>query len=234
MPAPLDDLSALEALTTTRAIRRYTDEPVADADLAAMMFAATRAPTGSNRQNYRLLALTDGPRAVRAKSMLATAARALWNAKQETDGYQTGSGADPTSPKARMAASMQHYVDNFERIPLVVLPCMRRRHNSLIDGASIYPACQNLLVSARALGYGGVLTGWHGSITDELHELLDIPAEMEIAATITIGRPAGKHGPVRRRPLSELVFVDGWDESADWVVDPPGTAYTQAGPPTKR
>jgi len=224
-------LNALEALATTRAIRRYTDEPVAPDDLATMTFAATRAPTGSNRQNYRLLVLTDGPRAAKAKALLGDVARANWAAKQDNDGYRTGSGADPTSPKARMAASMQRYVDNFEKIPLVVLPCIRRRHDSLIDGASIYPACQNLLIAARALGYGGVLTGWHGPISDELHELLDIPADVDIAATITIGRPAGNHGPVRRRPLTELVSVDAWDETAAWVVDPPGTAYTQAGPP---
>jgi len=226
-------LDALDALATTRAIRRYTDEPVDADDLASMLFAATRAPTGSNRQNYRMLVLTDGPRARQAKAMLGDVARSYWAAKRETDGYDSGSGIDPSSPKARMATSMQHYVDNFEQIPVVVLPCLRRRHNALIDGASVYPACQNLLVAARSLGYGGVLTGWHGAITGELHELLGIPAEYEIAATITIGRPVGNHGPVRRRPLAELVYVDGWEETASWVADPPGTEHTQAGPPQR-
>jgi len=52
-----------------------------------------------------------------------------------------------------------------------------------------------------------------------------------VAATMTLGRPAGHHGPVRRRPLSELVFADRWDEPAPWAVDPPGTEFTSAGPP---
>jgi hypothetical protein len=52
-----------------------------------------------------------------------------------------------------------------------------------------------------------------------------------IAATITLGKPAGTHGPVRRRPIAELVFEDEWDNSPPWAVDPPGTAFTSAGPP---
>jgi hypothetical protein len=51
-----------------------------------------------------------------------------------------------------------------------------------------------------------------------------------IAATIPLGRPEGHHGPVRRRPLAELVYEDGWEEPAAWATDPDGTAHTKAGP----
>jgi hypothetical protein len=98
----------------------------------------------------------------------------------------------------------------------------------------VYPACQNLLLAARALGYGGVLTIFNGLVDTELHELLDIPDDVFIAATITLGTPAGHHGPVRRRPLGELVFEDAWDAPATWAVDPPGTRFTSAGPPRER
>ena len=221
----------LEGLATTRAIRRYRDEPIPEDDLAAIVFAATRAPTGSNRQNYRLLVLTDGPKATAAKQLLGESFRAGWNAKKTTDGYDAGSGRDTSSPKARMAAAMQQFVDNFERTPVVVLPCIRPRHHGLVDGASIYPACQNLLLAARALGYGGVMTGWHRAVETELRTLLDIPDDHEIATTIPLGRPEGRHGPVRRRPVAELVYSDSWGEPADWVTEPPGTAHTAAGPP---
>ncbi|MDH3680106.1 MAG: nitroreductase family protein [Acidimicrobiia bacterium] len=221
----------LEGLATTRAIRRYRDEPIPDDDLATILFAATRAPTGSNRQNFRFLALTDGPLAGEAKSLLGTSFRAGWNAKRSSDGYGWGSGIDDDSPKARMARSMQHFVDHFERTPVVILPCIRSRHHSLIDGASIYPACQNLLLAARALGYGGVLTGWHKPVEAELRDLLGIPDEIEVAATIPLGKPVGHHGPVRRRPLAELVFDDRWGRAAPWAVDPEGTRFTSAGPP---
>ncbi|MEM9130761.1 MAG: nitroreductase family protein [Actinomycetota bacterium] len=228
----MSTVDLLEGLATTRAIRRYRPEPIPDDDLAAIVFAATRAPTGSNRQHFRLLVLRDGPRAREAKALLGEAFRAGWATKRGTDGYTSGSGADDDSPKARTARAMQHFVDHFEATPVVVLPCLRVRHNALIDGASIYPACQNLLLAARALGYGGVLTGWHAPVTDELKALLAIPDEYAIAATIPLGVPVGSHGPVRRRPLSELVFDDGWDRGGDWIVEPPDTRHTQAGPPT--
>jgi nitroreductase len=219
----------LEGLATTRAIRRYRPEPIPDEAMAEIMFAASRAPSGSNRQPFRFVVLRDGPRAKEAKALLGQAFRAGWEAKRASDGYEISD--DDRSPKARMARTMQHYVDHFEEIPAVVLACLARYRNPHpTEGASVYPACQNLLLAARALGYGGVLTMWHAMVEGDLRELLAIPEGVAIAATITLGRPAGSHGPVRRRPLAELVYEDGWGEAADWAVDPPGTEFTAAGP----
>ena len=226
-----DDIGLLEGLATTRAIRRYRDEPIPDDDLSTILFSATRAPTGSNRQGFRFLVLRDGPRAIEAKALLGETFRRGWNEKQDTDGYHQGSGAATDSPKARMARTMQHFVDHFEQTPVVVLACVKVRHDGILDGASVYPACQNLLLAARALGYGGVLTGWHRMVEDELRTLLGIPEGFRLAATIPLGRPVGRHGPVRRRPVAELVFDDGWDQAAAWASDPEGTRFTQAGPP---
>lgn len=230
-----EQLGLLDGMATTRAIRRYTDDPIPQDDLSQILWYATRAPSGSNRQPFRFLVLRDGPKAVRAKQLLGESFREGWNQKRSTDGYTAGSGVDRSSPKARMAATMQHYVDNFEKIPVVVLVCLNRyREESPFEGASVYPACQNLLLAARAMGYGGVLTGWHGVVRDELHELFDLPENTVISATITLGVPAGNHGPVRRRPLHELVYDDDWGAEADWAVDPEGTAFTSAGPPKQK
>jgi nitroreductase len=224
----------LDAIATTRAIRRYRDEPVPDDGLAAMLFAATRAPSGSNRQPFRFLVLRDGDHARAAKRLIGEAARAAWGVKRGGDGYDDGSGGRPGSPKARMAETMQHYVDHFEDAPVLVLPCMvRYRQPVTFEGASIYPACQNLLLAARALGYGGVLTGFHWRVEAELRELLELPDAAFIAATITIGRPVGGHGPVRRRPLGELVFEETWGAAPAWAVDPAGTRHTASGPPLR-
>lgn len=231
-PLPTDSVGLLEGLTSTRAIRRYTSDPVPEAALRAMLFAAIRGPSGSNRQPFRFLVLTDGPKAAEAKRLIGRSARRAWAAKREKDAYEKGSGADDSSPKARMARSMNDYVEHFDSVPVVVLPCYTRyRQPHLFDGSSVFPACQNLLLAARALGYGGVLTGWHFGAEPELRELLGVPEEVAIAATITIGRPAGGHGPVRRRPLGELVYADEWGAPAEWAVDPPGTRFTSAGPP---
>ena len=85
--------------------------------------------------------------------------------------------------------------------------------------------------AARALGYGGVLTGFQGMVEAELRALLAIPDGVALAATITLGRPEGGHGAVRRRPLAELVYEEAWGQPASFAVDPPGTTYTSAGPP---
>ena len=232
VPLAAPAIGLMEGLATTRAIRRYRDEPVPVEALRDILFAATRAPTGSNRQPFRFLVLTDGPNAAEAKRLIGESARQMWRAKRERDGYDRGSGGEEASPKARMARTMHEYVEHFERIPVLVLPCLvRYRDSHPIEGASVYPACQNLLLAARALGYGGVLTGFHGPVEAALRELLGIPDGVFIAATITLGRPVGGHGPVRRRPLRELVFEDGWDRPASWAQDPPGTTHTAAGPP---
>lgn len=222
----------LEGLATTRAIRRYTSDPIPDADLSAILWHATRAPSGSNRQPFRFLVLRDGETATQAKALLGTSFRALWAEKRAADGYDRGSAEDASSPKARMARTMQHFVDEFEATPVVVLACLHRdRPLHLTDGGSIYPASQNLLLAARALGYGGVLTMWHQHVEEELRELLGIPAGVFIAGTIALGRPVGGHGPVRRRPVGELVFDGAWGAPATWAVDPAGTRHTAAGPP---
>jgi nitroreductase len=231
-PIANDQLGLLEGLTHTRAIRRYKDEPIAEQDLRDMLFAATRGPSGSNRQPFRFLVLTDSGKARAAKQLIADIAQAFWAEKSKRDQYDQGSGTDPDSPKSRMANTMQHYVDNFANVPCLILPCLiRYREPQPMEGASIYPAVQNLLLAARALGYGGVITGFHAYVEQELRSLLDIPEEVFISCTLTMGKPMGNHGPVRRRPLSELVFEDSWDNSPEWAVDPPGTGFTRAGPP---
>lgn len=214
MPAR-DDVSLLEGLATTRAIRRYTDEPVDPDDLRQILWSAGRAPSGSNRQRFRFLVLTDGPGATAAKAALGEAFRAGWAAKRDGDGYRP----------SRFADSMQRYVDRFESTPVVILVCLDRyREPSPTEGASVYPACQNLLLAARALGYGGALTMWHLMVEDELRDLLEIPDHVALSACITLGVPEGRHGPLRRKPVAEVTFVDRWGAHPEWDDDAPSGA----------
>jgi nitroreductase len=114
---------------------------------------------------------------------------------------------------------MQHFVDNFEAIPVVILVCLERyRDPSPFEGASVYPACQNLLLAARALGYGGALTMWHLRVEAELRSMLKIPDRAALSACITLGVPAGRHGPLKRKPVSEIIFDDQWGATPDWIA----------------
>jgi nitroreductase len=228
-------LTLLDGIATTRAIRRYRDEPIPEEHLNEMLFAASRAPTGSNRQGVRFVVLRDGPRAAAARALLTRWARDLWGEKRERDGYDRGSGARDDSPKARMARTMAHFTEHFGEAPVIVLACVwLHRPANLAMGGHVFPAVQNLLLAARALGYGGVITGVHGTVEDELRAVLGIPPsdQVGIAATIPLGRPQGNHGPVRRRPLREMVYEDAWDEPAPWAADPDGSRFTAPGPPS--
>lgn len=228
-PDPADrNPELLAGLATTRAIRRYTDDPVPDEVLSSILWHASRAPSGSNRQPFRFLVLRDGPVAAQAKALLGESFRRGWNGKEQRDGYAAAATAAPDSPKARAAATMQHFVDHLEQVPVVVLVCLERyRDPNPYEGGSVYPACQNLLLAARAHGYGGALTMWHLAVEAELRELLEIPGHVALSACITLGRPAGHHGPVRRRPIGELVHDGRWGTPAAWAVDPDGTRHTR-------
>ena len=231
-PTPDDTVGLLEGIATTRSIRRYRDEPIPDDVLRDICFAASRAPTGSNRQAFRMIVLTDGEVAGEAKRLVADGAQTQWAAKRHNDGYESGSGTDDDSPKARMARSMDAYVDGLATVPALIFPTLiRHRKATSTEGASVYPAMQNLLLAARGRGYGGVVTMWHAPVEPALRELLEIPDDVFLAATVTLGKPAGNHGPVRRRPLAHFVYDGVWGQTPAWAVDPPGTTHTSAGPP---
>jgi len=91
--------------------------------------------------------------------------------------------------------------------------------SDLLLGGSIFPAMQNFLLAARALGLGACLTSW-ASYGGEplLRAAVGVPHNWMLAAHAVVGWPRGKHGPVRRRPLADVVFLDQWDEPATVIV----------------
>jgi nitroreductase len=87
---------------------------------------------------------------------------------------------------------------------------------TLTSGASIYPAVQNILLAARALGIGSCLTTIHRFRDQQVKELLGIPSEVETAALIPLGYPLRKFGRPPRRPLTEVTFAERWGQSPGW------------------
>lgn len=212
-------LSLLEGLATTRAIRRYTDAPIPDADVAEILWHAARAPSGTNRQPFRFVVLRrEDPEAAAARELLARSFRESWVVKR-ADLDRDGPPAEG-SHRARMQATMQHFSEHVDAVPVIVLVGLERyRSATPYEGASVYPACQNLLLAARALGAGGALTMWHQAVEAELRQLLGVPETVALSACITLGIPAGRHGPLRRRPLDQLVHDGRWGRHAEWLGD---------------
>jgi nitroreductase len=226
-PAP-SEVGLLEGIATTRAIRRFRPDPIPPEDLAKILFAATRAPSGSNLQPFRFLVLRDGPVAREARQMLGECFRSQWSVQKSNYGYGKAAAG---SRAARMGETMQHFVDHFEETPVIILVCGdSARGATENDGGQVFPAMQNLLLAARALGYGGTVSMWHHNIEEQLRQVLSIPATAYMFATIPLGRPVGGHGAVRRLPIRDVVYDDSWGATPEWAIDPPGTRYSGISP----
>jgi nitroreductase len=208
-----DRVGLFEALYTTRAMRRVTDQPVAEDVIRQMVDAAIRAPTGSNAQSWRWVVVTD-PVVIAALGDLYAEA---WRQLTET----VYAGVDRSDPQAsRVVTSAQWLADNFSSVPLVVLPF----HRNDPSGASIYPAVWSLMLAGRALGIGTTLTTVLGMFKhDEVAALLDVPVDKgwRNAAAVTCGHPTGAWGIATRRPAHEVVFQDRWGDPPSWTIDEP-------------
>ena len=214
----IETIDMLEGIATTRSIHRYRFDPIPDEDLGRILYAATRAPSGTNRQPFRFVVLRDGERAGRAKAILGDAYRRGWRHKAESEGWSTAGDADRSSRRVRSMQAMDSFVDNFEKIPVVVLACLvrfREAHHQ--EGASIFPACQNLLLAARALGIGAVPTTLHPEVIERVFALLGIPAEIEFHCCVPMGYPRGRYGTTERYPTAYTTHWDRWGEPPPWA-----------------
>ena len=105
-------------------------------------------------------------------------------------------------------------IEHMDDAPVLLLACIEHGGSTnLTTGSSIYPAVQNILLAARGLGLGSVLTTFHKQYEDEVREILGIPDNVETAALLPIGYPADgvRYGPTRRKPMEEVTHWDGWN-----------------------
>jgi nitroreductase len=198
-----------EAMSTARTIRRFTDEPVDDAVLARCLEAATWAPSGANAQAWRFIVL----RSPEQRAVVAKAAAHALEVIEPVYGM-TRPAADDTSRRARDNRATYELHDRAGEFTSVLFTQKRfPTASELLLGGSIFPAMQNFLLAARAQGLGACLTSW-GSYGGEqvLRDAVDVPGHWMIAGHIVVGWPKGRHGPVRRRPLAEVVNLDHWDQ----------------------
>lgn len=203
-------MELIEAMSTCRAIRRFRVDPVPTEVLVECLRAATYAPSGSNEQAWKFCVL----RSTEARDLLGPAYRQGWQETAAVYGIERPPASD-LSRRARSTRAIFDFVDNFEQIPLYVLFCAQHHPNQpeIFVGASIYPAMQNFLLAARERGLGGVITTWFRGCEDELRALVGIPPGWTIAALVPVGYPRGRHGPVRRGAIDDVVCWDHWASS---------------------
>jgi nitroreductase len=202
-------MELFEAMSTQRAMRRLKSDPVPDAVVRQILELAICAPSGGNRQGWSFVVVRDAARRARLGALY----REAWGELMKAPYYAAAAQAPPDSPAGRMLASARHLSEHLGEAPVLVLACIALDPGAkatMTTGASIYPAVQNLMLAARALGVGSCLTTIHKYRDAQVKELLGIPADVETAALVPLGYPLGKFGRPPRRPLAEVVHWDGW------------------------
>jgi nitroreductase len=210
-----------EVMSTARTIRRFTDEPVDDTTLARCLEAATWAPSGANAQAWRFVVL----RSPEQRAVVAKAAAQALQVIEPVYGMKRPAD-DDDSGRARTYRATYELHDRAGEFTSVLFAQQNfTTASELLLGGSIFPAMQNFLLAARAQGLGACLTSW-ASYGGEalLREAVGVPDDWLLAAHAVVGWPRGRHGPLRRRPVADAVFLDHWDQPAGVVVDRIGQA----------
>ena len=200
-----------EVLSTARTIRRFTDEPVDDVTLTRCLEAASWAPNGANAQAWRFVVM----RSPEAREAVAEAAREALRVIEPVYGMTRPDPAD-TSRFARNNRATYELHDTAEqRTSVLFCTYHYATASEILLGGSIYPAMENFLLAARALGLGACMTSWASYGGEKiLREAIGIPDDWLLAGHIVLGWPRGSHGPLRRRPLGDVVDLDQWDHPA--------------------
>ena len=183
---------AMELFRHQRAIRAWADRPVPDELVRQVLQAAIHAPSGSNSQPWHFIVVRD--------QVVKDRLNAIYD-----DALEEVRGA-PTAPSDGDRQPLS-------AAPVLIVACVDTPSSGRAGfqtGASIYPACQNLMLAARALGLGTGLTTRHRVRKAEIHEVLGIPDGVESAAIIPLGWPNRDYGPNHRAPLEQCVSYDHW------------------------
>ena len=201
-------MDVLEAMETCRSIRRLKPDPVPDELLQQLVHYATRAPSAGNTQLWRFLIVTDPDDRRWFRDMLAEATKArLGDAPPPEDDH---------SQHARNTRMYRRFILEFDKIPAFIITAVenafpnKERPVDQFMWSTVFAATQNLLLAARALGLGAAMTTNHLENERAVREHFGIPDNFGLGATIPIGFPEGRYGPVSRRPIAEVVFHDRW------------------------
>ena len=214
----VNEIGLYAAMSSLRAVRRLRPDPVPDAVLRRVLEAASWAPTGGNVQPWRVVAVRDAA----GKQRLGELYAERWAAYSAQHRKLIADAPEAVRERnERMLAAGDHLAHHFGQTPVVLVFCFDPRNMAITDarldrisvvgGASIYTAVQNALLACRAEGLGCVLTTLLCECEAAVRELLEIPEPWGTAAAVPIGYPLLRgHGPLSRRPVEKLAFLDRW------------------------
>jgi nitroreductase len=214
-------MDLLDALRTTGSTRDFTDQPVDDATVAAILDDARFSPSGGNRQPWRVVVVKDPA----VRRTLADLMTTVWH---EYLGESQHDSRTPfalgRSTGATPVAAPNPLLDNVEQVPVMLAVAADLNQIALMDGqadrppitggASIYPYCWSVLLAARARGLGGVMTTFLSRAEADATSVLRLPADHALVATIFLGHPVRIITKLRRQPVASFTTIDRFDGQA--------------------
>jgi nitroreductase len=219
-----------DALRTTGAVRDFTPEPVGDDVLGRVLDTARFAPSGGNRQGWRVVVVDDGDtrRALRDLYLdgwyeyLAMTAAGLtpWAPVTDRDAEARALAGAPALAE-QAAGGPGGFAEHLDEVPVLLVVLADLRALAAVDrdlgryglagGASIYPFTWNLLLAARGEGLGGVVTTMPIRREPAVKALLGAPDELAVAAVVALGHPRRQARRLSRAPVAEWATVDRVD-----------------------
>lgn len=210
-----------DVLRSTFAAREFTEEPLPDATLYRILDHARFAPSGGNRQGWRVIVVRD-PATRRALADLTLPA-----ARRYTAQVQAGENPWNTVEPSRVDPAVvertpvpPRLIEPVLKAAVVLVICVDLRvvastdqhldRVGVVSGASIYPFAWNILLAARHEGFGGTLTTLAVAEEPRLRQLLGLPPHVAVAAIMPLGRPARGLRRLRRKPVEEFTMYERW------------------------
>jgi nitroreductase len=208
-----------EIMRTTFAARQFTDDPVPDGVLYKILDNARFAPSGGNRQGWRVVVVRDrgvketlaalcGP-ATRRYAAQVKAGESPWNTIDPTK--VDAATIERTEPPPGLTAQLT-------RAPVVLVVCLDLKvvasldqylpRVGVISGGSVYPFVWNILMAARHEGYAGNVTTLAVAEEPKIQDLLGIPRHVAVAALVPLGRPTKNLTKLKRKPVAEFAFLE--------------------------
>lgn len=215
-------MDLFEVMRTTFAAREYTEDPVPDAVLQELLESARFAPSGGNRQAGRIIVVRDKDVQGQLADMTIPPARQY--TAQVMAGETPFNVLQPTALSEQEINETQHaalLVEHIRTAPVLLVVCADLSALAAMDkdldrigmavGASIYPLVWNLLLGARALGYGGTFTTLSLVVEPQVKALLEIPDHWAVATLVPMGKPVKQLTKLKRRPVTEFVVRETFD-----------------------
>ena len=199
-------MELFEAMETCRAMRYLKSDPVPDELIEKVIWGATRASNPGNSQLWDFVVVRDPER--KAQLQQAVGEPMLANVAATPDESVDAATRNVLRGARNLAATL-------DQAPVIILVCGRNGYppdapNEMFVWSGLYPASQNLILAARALGLGTTFTTIHFMDEARVREILGIPEEVYIGTVIPMGWPERPFGPVRRKDVAQVVHYDGW------------------------